>query len=128
MQQFEDQRLVGSPNLGPLADNGGPTQTMALLAVSDAIDAGDDGTCESLDQRGVSRPIGAHCDIGAFELEHPYSLYLPLGGGRFNGTLVQAGQHRLCLAQRSRGCFHHLEDGAVQSCQVQLPGFVLAEG
>jgi len=59
--------LAGSPNLGPLANNGGPTETMALLAVSDAIDAADDGTCESTDQRGVARPQGAHCDIGAFE-------------------------------------------------------------
>jgi predicted outer membrane repeat protein len=54
--------------LAPLADNGGPTQTMALLPGSPAIDAGDDETCEEIDQRGVTRPQGNHCDIGAFEL------------------------------------------------------------
>jgi LPXTG-site transpeptidase (sortase) family protein len=60
--------LSGDPKLGPLADNGGPTQTMALLAGSPAIDAGNDTTCLAADQRGTTRPQGAHCDIGAFEL------------------------------------------------------------
>jgi predicted outer membrane repeat protein len=59
--------LTGDPQLGPLADNGGPNLTMALLAGSPAIDAGDDANCPEIDQRGVSRPQGAHCDIGAFE-------------------------------------------------------------
>jgi hypothetical protein len=55
------------PLLGPLADNGGPTLTMALLAGSPAIDAGDDALAPALDQRGVRRPQGAHSDMGAFE-------------------------------------------------------------
>ena len=59
--------LSGNPQLGPLANNGGPTQTFALLANSPAIDAGSDTLCTSTDQRGISRPQGAHCDIGAFE-------------------------------------------------------------
>ncbi|GER79729.1 MAG: Ig-like domain-containing protein [Anaerolineales bacterium] len=54
-------------NLGPLANNGGFTQTHALLAGSAAIDAGDDAACPATDQRGVARPQGAHCDIGAYE-------------------------------------------------------------
>ena len=57
-----------APLLGPLADNGGPTQTQALLAGSPAIDAGDPGGCPPADQRGITRPQGAACDIGAFEL------------------------------------------------------------
>lgn len=63
--------FVNSPSilLGPLADNGGPTQTMALLPGSAAIDAGDDTACPATDQRGVTRPQGAHCDIGAYEAE-----------------------------------------------------------
>ena len=56
------------PLLGPLADNGGPTPTMALLPGSPAIDAGDDSACPPTDQRGVARPQGLACDIGAFEL------------------------------------------------------------
>jgi predicted outer membrane repeat protein len=64
--------LNGDPNLGPLADNGGSTQTIALLPGSTAIDAGDDSVCatapvNSTSQNGVTRPVGAHCDIGSFE-------------------------------------------------------------
>jgi CSLREA domain-containing protein len=57
------------PLLGPLAANGGPTQTHALLAGSPAIDAADAATCPPTDQRGTARPQGAGCDIGAFEME-----------------------------------------------------------
>jgi CSLREA domain-containing protein len=60
------------PLLGLLANNGGPTKTHALLRGSPAIDAIPDGTngCGTLintDQRGVERPQGSRCDIGAYE-------------------------------------------------------------
>lgn len=55
------------PKLGPLADNGGPTLTMALLPGSPAIDAGDPTSATPTDQRGVPRPYGQTADIGAFE-------------------------------------------------------------
>lgn len=59
-----------------LADNGGPTQTHALLfttPANPAIDTGHAGTCSgpdvnNLDQRGVPRPAGI-CDIGAYEYD-----------------------------------------------------------
>ena len=54
-----------NPMLGPLADNGGPTLTQALLDGSPAINAGDDGACPFTDQRGYGR-VGV-CDIGAYE-------------------------------------------------------------
>jgi beta-glucanase (GH16 family) len=57
------------PLLGPLADNGGPTLTYALLTGSPAIDAADDSICPAVDQRSVTRPQGAACDIGSYELE-----------------------------------------------------------
>jgi beta-glucanase (GH16 family) len=63
--------ITGNAGLGPLADNGGPTWTHALLAGSSAIDSADDLACPSTDQRGVTRPQGPHCDIGAFELTTP---------------------------------------------------------
>jgi uncharacterized repeat protein (TIGR01451 family) len=53
--------------LAPLALNGGPTMTHALLAGSAAIDTGGSAGCPADDQRGVARPQGAACDIGAFE-------------------------------------------------------------
>ena len=56
-----------NPKLGPLADNGGPTLTMALLPGSPAIDAGDTSLAPPTDQRGFPRPFGAAADIGAFE-------------------------------------------------------------
>ncbi len=61
--------LDADPLLGPLQDNGGFTQTMTLDAGSPAIDAGDDANCPATDQRGVTRPQGSHCDIGAYEYE-----------------------------------------------------------
>lgn len=63
---------AGNPGLGPLADNGGPTHTHAVLAGSLVINAGDPGTAfdpTEFDQRGVGFPrvIGGTIDIGAFE-------------------------------------------------------------
>ena len=65
-------------NLGPLADNGGPTPTHALLAGSVAIDAVTDctdlsGNPVTADQRGAARPEpgGTACDVGAFEFGSP---------------------------------------------------------
>ncbi len=62
--------LIGiNPFIGPLADNGGSTQTHALLPGSPAIDAGDPANCPTIDQRGITRPQGAGCDIGAYEVK-----------------------------------------------------------
>jgi hypothetical protein len=63
-------------NLGPLQNNGGPTHTHALLSGSVAIDAAADctdatGAPITDDQRGVARPHGAACDVGAFEASFP---------------------------------------------------------
>jgi hypothetical protein len=55
--------------LGPLAFHGGLTRTHALLPGSDAIDSGDDPACPAVDQRGVGRPKGDGCDIGAYEFQ-----------------------------------------------------------
>jgi hypothetical protein len=57
--------------LGPLAGNGGPTLTQALLPGSPAINAGVAVPGVTTDQRGVYRPQGAAPDIGAFEVQLP---------------------------------------------------------
>ncbi len=59
-----------NPQLGALAGNGGPTQTMALPFGSPAVDAIPSSTpgCTGTDQRGTTRPQGSGCDIGAYEL------------------------------------------------------------
>ena len=55
-------------NLGPLADNGGPTMTHALGAGSVAIDVIPEAECEvDTDQRGF--PRDSMCDVGAFEVQ-----------------------------------------------------------
>jgi hypothetical protein len=61
--------------LGSLQNNGGPTQTVALLPGSNAIDGADpifgctdvNGAVIGKDQRGVVRPQGVRCDVGAYE-------------------------------------------------------------
>lgn len=57
------------PLLGPLADNGGPTRTHALLPGSPAIDAGNPAIPDAppTDQRGFARIVGAAVDLGAVE-------------------------------------------------------------
>jgi hypothetical protein len=55
------------PKLAPIAANGGPVPTQALLHGSAALDAGNDTACPAKDARGTARPQGTHCDIGAFE-------------------------------------------------------------
>lgn len=65
----------GNADLGPLANNGGPTFTHALGPASDALNTASNAICAAppvngVDQRGVVRPqpVGGICDIGAFEL------------------------------------------------------------
>jgi predicted outer membrane repeat protein len=69
--------IVPDAVVGPLADNGGLTRTHALLAGSPAIDTG--APCPGSDQRGVARPLGAGCDIGAYEFVPSQP---PSGGGQ----------------------------------------------
>jgi hypothetical protein len=59
------------PRLGPLQDNGGSTQTMALLPGSPAIDAGDNSDAPMWDQRGAPfrRIVNGTIDIGAYEVQ-----------------------------------------------------------
>jgi hypothetical protein len=63
----------GDPNLGPIQDNGGPSQTVSLGSGSSAIDAvpATGAGCQPTDQRGVPRPSGSACDIGAYEVAGP---------------------------------------------------------
>jgi hypothetical protein len=71
---FADHAVNGQPRLGPLSDNGGPTQTRALNPASPAINEVPPRRAfcaNTVDQRGVSRPQGPKCDIGAFEVIVP---------------------------------------------------------
>ena len=68
LQQQPGDISQGFPLLGPLQNNGGPTDTHALLFGSQAIDATND-TSPFVDQRGVARPKGLFSDIGAYEFD-----------------------------------------------------------
>lgn len=85
--------IVGHPAaLGPLGSYGGTigTQVIPLLPGSPAINAGDDSACAGIpngvDQRGIVRPQGSHCDIGAFELAAPITLPGAKGPGGSPGA------------------------------------------
>jgi predicted outer membrane repeat protein len=64
--------ITADPKLGTLGDNGGPTETIPICAGSSALDAAvyPDGVVQpATDQRGLVRPQGQACDIGAYEVE-----------------------------------------------------------
>ncbi len=68
-----DQSNVGDVQLGTLADNGGPTQTLLPLGTSPVAGAVPAAACTvfAVDQRGVTRPTGTDCEAGAVEIEEP---------------------------------------------------------
>jgi hypothetical protein len=98
------------PKLGALANNGGPTDTQALLSGSPGIDFAPLAGCPGTDQRGVSRPQGSLCDSGAFEVEvaKPGPAPDPFAGclnatGKLKGTsLGPAKLSRTQKAQRAK--------------------------
>ncbi len=94
--------VVADAMLGPLQDNGGPTETHALLPGSPAIDAGS-VNCPppATDQRGVDRPQGAACDIGAVEyLPEPRGALVLIAGAGFLGLLYRRRTRGLRRASR----------------------------
>jgi fibronectin-binding autotransporter adhesin len=89
--------LTGDPKLGPLASNGGPTQTLALLPDSPAIDKGDNSLAKdsqgnplTTDQRGYSRISGAAVDLGAYEVQQPSLSPATLPNGTYGTFYSQA--------------------------------------
>jgi hypothetical protein len=86
-----------NPLLGPLQDNGGPTDTRALLPGSPAVDAANATACPQRDQRGTLRKDGDKngsvvCDLGSFER---------------NDLTPPQGQHHLAHRCQERGQAHH---------------------
>jgi hypothetical protein len=91
------------PKLGPLTDNGGPTETEILKKASPAIDAIPSGkagcVADAADQRRIDRPqpTGGACDTGAVELEakaiviHPDSLPHGTVGEKYHTMLTATG-------------------------------------
>jgi hypothetical protein len=118
-----DNLVDTNPELLPLADNGGPTETEALAPTSPAI--GADAACPppTTDQRGVPRPPG-HCDIGAFQTPGAgYDLVeanggvVPFGAAGFfgSGTSTSLASPVVGIARTpdARGYWLAEADGAV---------------
>jgi hypothetical protein len=75
-----DRQNAGNPQLGALAQNGGPTLTRMPANASPLVDFIPGARCApgiTNDQRGVTRPQGGTCDIGSVELELPLGLEDP---------------------------------------------------
>src|SRR5207248_6907356 len=89
------------PKLGPLTDNGGPTQTMVPQPGSRALDAGDNAAVapgDTTDQRGGGflRVSNGKVDLGAVEVQVPVVVFpaaLPLGqvGAAYTQTITASG-------------------------------------
>jgi CSLREA domain-containing protein len=87
--------IGADPMLAPLAQNGGPTETMRLQPGSPAIDQvpASGAGCPTSDQRGLARPSGVACDIGAYELVTPAIANVEAGsisttGATFSATIT----------------------------------------
>ena len=83
---------TGDPKLAAPADNGGSTQTMRLQPGSAAIDRvpATGASCPATDQRGVARPGGTRCDIGAYEVAPPTATTGPASQISRHGATVSA--------------------------------------
>ena len=85
---------IGTLDLENLQNNGGPTWTMALPEGSPAIDSGSNVGCPATDQRGLQRPVGTACDIGAYERSTLYDSVdltsLRISDGTLTPSFVQS--------------------------------------
>ncbi|MFN8149924.1 MAG: choice-of-anchor Q domain-containing protein [Solirubrobacterales bacterium] len=100
------------PQLGPLADNGGPTQTMLPATGSPVINAGT-GNALATDQRGAPRTSGGGTDIGAVEL------------GVVEGAKVSAKKKQ---KQKGKKIQIKVKAGAAEAVSVTAGGTVSIKG
>jgi len=112
------------PYLIPLSFRGGPTQTHALPGDSAAIDAGDDAQCPAVDQRGVPRPVGSHCDIGSVE----YALPTVVTGAATDITSTTATLHGTANPNGTATTIAFFEYTTAAGDERSTPGQLLAPG
>ncbi len=118
-----DQQNVADPKLGVLGNNGGQMDTMALLAGSPAIDHADAAHCPATDEIGTTRPMGAACDVGAYEV--PVAAQVPVVTPPANPAAPKvgvAGVRRACVSSKFHVRFHVATAASVKSVVVKLDG------
>jgi hypothetical protein len=102
---------TGDPLLGALGYYGGSVQTIPLLPGSPAIDTANDGKCPATDARGVTRPQGTHCDIGAFESSR-FTLAIA-GGNNQNARINTAFTQPLVVSVTANNTSEPVNGGKV---------------
>jgi CSLREA domain-containing protein len=111
--QMVDPATVFTQVLGPLALNApGATATHALLPGSPALDAGDDTACPTTDQRGVARPQGPHCDIGAVEQGNADRLLFVSSTSSVIVSGIRANDEDILAYNRATGVWTLIFDGS----------------
>jgi hypothetical protein len=126
-------QTTSDPLLGALADNGGPTQTHALLTGSparDAAPAGANGCGNDTtdDQRGVSRPIGGACDAGAYE-DAQGAFIWDNGSGDGNWSTAANWSTNTVPTATDEVVFDNTSDAnAVVDAEVAVAGVLIAGG
>ena len=116
--------LAGDPKLGLLADNGGATPSHALATTSPAKNAAISSLCRANDQRGVDRPQGTRCDLGAVELVlSPHTTVQPVvdyfDSAVRSRTLVGTNGRRVSVRTSRRDALRH---------QLLTAGDLIAQG
>ncbi len=96
-----------SAKLEALANNGGATETMKLKFGSPAFDAADDSACPVADQRGIKRPQGSHCDMGAFE---SYQMAAPLSAAAKDGWTLESREFSNLASTKNNSSYLRVGD------------------
>ncbi|HEV7492190.1 choice-of-anchor Q domain-containing protein [Baekduia sp.] len=112
------------PRLGSLDDHGGATPTFALPADSPAIDAFPAAAgCPATDQRGVGRPAGAACDVGAYERSAP-----AVTTGPVTATTAGAATVGMTVDRRAGASQAHVVWGATAAHGARTADVTVASG
>jgi CSLREA domain-containing protein len=116
-----------NPLLGTLANNGGGTDTHALLAGSPAINAADAAQCPADDQRFLPRPALGGCDIGAFEVQSAAAVTPPAPPpaavkDTTKPSVTVAGVRAACVTRTVAVRVHASDASGVKSTRVTLDG------
>jgi CSLREA domain-containing protein len=122
--------ITADPLLGALANNGGESDTHALLTGSPAINTADGSQCPATDQRDLPRPALGGCDLGAFEVQAPPPAP-PAPAPAKDSTkpkVAVAGVRRACVSRNVTVRISATDASGVKSIRVTLDGKRIKSG